>query len=496
MPKNISDLAARVESGPVSRRQILRAGAVVGGGLVAAACAPSGVTPNPSSGASAVPAVTTVVNQGQLQPAPANAAPTGWDTAQSLRLGLQQLATFDDSGPAAWDPAAHPQVYFTSEGQGYTHRPSGSYKLVGFQAIDAVTKKVFAAPKFDLGYKQYGTPHGLGVSPNGQWIYVPTSDNTANAMQGPNGEGRLLVINAKTFKLHQIFTFAREGFHHITAFTDWQGRQRVLLQTQTLRKFILDPNDNNRVVDGYTVEDVMMPMGHPYNTVDPTGKYLYISLSSTPLRDANGMTGIAKVDMEKNTVVTVLGMLAANNIGQAHTADGKFSYFNDSIQSQVYKLDNKTNTFVGKTSAGVAGPYGLTLNWNETEAWSLGKGESSHNTGGNIGIIDTKLFKATNNPEFNQPVDIQGAIIDHVILHPDPAVNEMWVTSAGTWETIVVDATSKKVKARIPSPHGGDTHSGAFVRYASDFKGELLADMGGPQKKMYAVKAEKAAAVK
>src|SRR6266545_7773843 len=99
MPKNISDLAARVESGPVSRRQILRAGAVVGGGLVAAACAPSGVTPNPSSGASAVPAVTTVVNQGQLQPAPANAAPTGWNTAESLRAKISEFATLDDSGP-------------------------------------------------------------------------------------------------------------------------------------------------------------------------------------------------------------------------------------------------------------------------------------------------------------------------------------------------------------------------------------------------------------
>ena len=33
------------------------------------------------------------------------------------------------------------------------------------------------------------------------------------------------------------------------------------------------------------------------------------------------------------------------------------------------------------TSAGVAGPYGLAFNWDETELWTMGKGEGSHNTG-------------------------------------------------------------------------------------------------------------------
>jgi hypothetical protein len=123
----------------------------------------------------------------------------------------------------------------------------------------------------------------------------------------------------------------------------------------------------------------------------------------------------------------------------------------------------------------------------------MGKGEGSHNTGGVVGVIDTKTFSPTR--EFNQPIQTGGSIIDHGILHPDPAVNELWISSAGTWETIVLDLNTREVKARIPSPNGGDTHSGGFVRYNPDFTGELLADLGGPQKAMFAIMKANAAKV-
>ena len=44
-----------------------------------------------------------------------------------------------------------------------------------------------------------------------------------------------------------------------------------------------------------------------------------------------------------------------------------------------------------------------------------------------------------------------------------------------------MDLNTHKVNAYIPTPNGGDTHSGGFVRYTPDWKGELLADMGGPK---------------
>ena len=478
-------------SKPVGRRLFLAGGTLT----LAAAC--TGVSQKEYDALKAQLEATkgqTVVQAGNLQPAPAAAQLTGWDTPQSIRGDLRVAATYDSSGPDAWSARDHPLVYVASEGKGYAHRPSGTNSLPGVQIIDANTKKVVASALFDLGFKTHGTPHGLGISPDGKWLYVATGEGD-HAMTAAEGTARLLIVNARTLKLAMTLTTDRSsgrlrGFHHIEAFKDWQGQDRILMQDQSTTRWILDPKDNHRVVKAITLDDVG-PMGHPYSTVDPSGKFLYMNISSPEIREAGGLAGVAKVDLEKGTITQILGMHAGNPIGMVHTADGKFTYVAEGHGSVVYKIDNAQNKMVGSTSAGVAGPYGLALNWDESELYAMGKGEGSHNTGGVVGVIDTKTFRPTQ--LFDQPMNIGGSIIDHGIVHPDPNVNEMWVSSAGTWETIVVDLATRKVKARIPSPNGGDTHNGGFVRYNSDFTGELLADMGGPQRDMYATRKERVA---
>lgn len=472
----------------ISRRRLV---ALIGGGIV---LAPALVACSQLQG----PAPSTVVQAGQLQPAATGAKATGWDTEESIRGGLRLVATYDSSGPNAWDPVAHPMVYMTSEGMGYGHRPSKTNKLPGVQIIDATTKKVVTSALFDLGGESTRQPHGLGVSPDGKWVYIGFADKLAS------GETRqlTLIINARTLKIDKVVAHkGGQNLHHIMSFKDWQERDRLVLEygfgSDGGPHFILDPKEDNRVVKAITKEDTGYSMGHPFLTVDPTGKFLYVSLELSAWRGvAEGIGGIAKLNLEKN-IVTVIPGTGDHPIGIAHTADGKFTYVVDGEGSSVYKLDNAKNEVAGHTSAGVAGPYGICLSWDETEIWTVGKGEGSHNTGGVLGVIDTKTFRPSR--EIDQPINIGGAIIDHAILHPDPKVNELWVSSAGTWETIVVDLNTKKVNARIPSPHGGDTHSGAFVRYNPDFTGEVLSDHGGPNKAMYAVKkdmAAKAAAAK
>ena len=49
--------------------------------------------------------------------------------------------------------------------------------------------------------------------------------------------------------------------------------------------------------------------------------------------------------------------------------------------------------------------------------------------------------------------------------------------------------------AYIPTPNGGDTHSGGFARYTPDWKGELLADMGGPKAAVRATMRQRVAAL-
>jgi mono/diheme cytochrome c family protein len=134
------------------------------------------------------------------------------------------------------------------------------------------------------------------------------------------------------------------------------------------------------------------------------------------------------------------------------------------------------------------GPYGLVLDWDQRYLYPIGKGEGSHNNGSVVGIVDARTFTTPRNFRHNMPIYLGGSAssIDHGILHPDSKVNELWISNMNGWETIVLDLNTLEVEAYIPTPNGGDTHSGGFVRYSPDWKGELLADMGGPKAAMVA----------
>lgn len=433
---------------------------------------------------------TLMVQAGQLAPPAPEARPTGWDTAESIRGRLTLLATYDSAGPDAYDVKAYPLVYFTSEG--VERRPMKS----GVQVIDAYGKKVIASALFDLGEEVTENPHGVGVSPDGRWLYF------GQMQRLKDGQVRsvLMIVNARTLKLHVTLEGPRpDWFHHITAFKDWQGRDRVLLAygrgTLGGPHYLLDPNDNNRVVKTISIEDIGYRIGHPYPTVDPAGRFLYVSVVAPHWRNLHNTAGIAKLNLETN-VVTIVPYVGDHPIGMAHTSDGRYTYVNDGHSSMIYKIDNQSNTTVDNTSAGVAGPYGLALNWDESRLYPIGKGEGTHNNGSVIGLVDTLGFQAPRNFIHNMPIFLGGSAssVDHGILHPDPAVNELWISNMNGWETIVLDLETHKVKAYIPTPNGGDTHSGGFARYSADWKGELLGDMGGPKATMRATMRQRAAA--
>lgn len=410
----------------------------------------------------------TAVQVGQAQPATAEQVIEGWATEYSVAEHVSLLETFDSSGPDAWDLAAHPNVFITSEGEGYAGFISETYKGTGLHVIDAVTKEHVASVEFDLGYEVHGEPHGLGVSPDGQWIYVPTADGGAPWQSGPNG-GRLLVVNARTLKLAQIINTGR-GPHHIKGFTDWEGNDRMIVEIQGGGILLLDPNDDNRVAFAVSTEDLK---AESYQAdASPDGKYLYINLHLGSRGVAPRLqAAVGKVDLETGRTTYITGVGHYTN-GFAFTSDGKYTYVAESVNGFVYKIDNETDTVVGESITGVPGPYMIELNDDETELWVVGKGEMTFNLGGSLGLVDTRSFRAVN------AYDIGGQTIDHNIVNPF-ASNEMWVTSSGTAETIVWDMEKREVIARISTPNGGDTHSGAFVEYNADGSGTLLADNTG-----------------
>jgi DNA-binding beta-propeller fold protein YncE/mono/diheme cytochrome c family protein len=442
-------------------------------------------------------APTMVVQAGRLAPPPAAPQAGGWDTPESLRGRIRLLATYDSTGPDAWDVRAHPLVYFTSEGV-ESGRNGATSNRSGVQVIDAYAKKVIASALFDLGEEVTENPHGVGISPDGRWLYIGQMQRLK-----ASGQGRtvLMIINARTLKLDKLLDGPRvDWFHHITGFTDWQGRDRVLVAFGRNAgggpHYLLDPHDNNRVVRAITIEDIGYKIGHPYPTVDPAGRFVYVSVFAPPWRaQLHNTAGIAKLNLE-NGAVTIIPFVGDNPIGMAHTSDGRFTYVNDAHTSHIYKIDNASNEVVDDTSSGVAGPYGLVLNWDETFLYPIGKGEGTHNNGSVVGLVETRGFQSPRNFIHNMPLFLGGSAssIDHGILHPDPKVNELWISNMNGWETIVMDLNTHKVNAYIPTPNGGDTHSGGFVRYSPDWKGELLADMGGPKAAVRTVMRQRVAA--
>lgn len=433
----------------------------------------------------------TVIQAGELG-APPEAVPigSGWETEEAIRGGMSLFAQYDSSGPDAWDVAASPLVYFSSEGVGANPNPAteDAERLPGVHVIDAYTKEVLASGLYDLG-EMTRTPHGAGVSPDGKWAYIGSG-----VMVDDEPQLLLLVINARTLKLDKAIAYPGSSFvHHQVAYTDAEGNDRVIVTVNRGPQFFLDPNDDNRVWRTITGGDVPM-VGHTYPTMDPTNTYFYQSIDQTYYGNEHGVAGVMKIDMANDfdtkrarggyldsTRIWGLGE-GGRPIGFAHTTDGKFTYAVDGHGSNVYKIDNELNEVVDVASAGVAGPYGICLNWDETRAFIVGKGESTHNRGAVLGILDTTTMRQSR--ELHQmPVYLGGSAssVDHCALHPDPEVNEIWISNMNGWDTIVMDAGTYEVTDHILTPNGGDTHGMAFVRYEADWTAELLVDMGGPK---------------
>lgn len=423
----------------------------------------------------------------------AAAATSDWANEESERGGLYLVADFDSEGPDAWDPAEHPLVYITSESH-FNPNPNKTIEgaFAGFHLIDAYSKEVFAdyiAVTMPKASGMRTGPHGTVISPDGKWAYIGWAevDDSETRMTG-----YVAVVNVRTLKIEKLLRQEShfrgaprsQRLHHVQACQTAEGKQRVIVSfgfgADGGPHFILDPDDDNRVARAITYDDVQL-MGHPFTTPDPTCTNVYVSIGSPEIRSAEAPSaGVAKVNMDDGSVRNIMGV-GHHPIGITHSADGQFTYVVDGHGSHVYKIDNEENEVVGHTSAGVAGPYGIASNWDESLLFTVGKGEGTHNRGAVLGVIDAKRF--TNYRGLQQmPIWLGGSAssVDHAILHPDPEVNEMWVSNMNGWDTIVLDLDTMTATDHILTPHGGDTHSGGFVRYEPDWTGELMADQGGP----------------
>ncbi|MBI3962927.1 MAG: hypothetical protein HY335_09255 [Deinococcus sp.] len=373
--------------------------------------------------------------------------------------------------------------------------------------IDAYTKEIVAYQAYDIGLTRgYFEPHGLGVSPDGRWIYLPTADGTvfgAEAVREGStgveqlGLGRWLVIDARTLKLHQVVS-TRGRPHHAKAIEGPHGEAWVLAYDFNWAGnnslpgsglYIFDPANENRVVGGI---DGRRLQAMPYLSFKkPNSRYLWVGLPPPSFSDlAKELDGaLAIVDMERWTVAKYLPM-REDPIWVDFSADGRLAWVSNGGSDEVIKVnavDGEWEVLSISRSAG-HGPYGVRLNWEENQLWLIDKGEGSHNRGVTISLVNP----VTMTPQGNFATNcLRG---DHITLHPDPDVNELWLSCNSSFEVVVFDPDARQVTARIPMPSGGSTHSGAFVRYIVDemgnWIGEVLSDQNGLHGSALALKRE------
>ncbi|MEH6473719.1 MAG: hypothetical protein V7752_21050 [Halopseudomonas sp.] len=413
-----------------------------------------------------------------------------WSTPWAETAGVTLEYSFDSSGSDAWDSKEHPTVFMTSEGPGYGGLLSG-VTLPGLAIIDADTREVVTSTSYDVlgwGWKNVFEPHGLGTSPDGKWIYLPTGEGSFMSMG--DHAGRYLIINARTLKVEKVIKLRGQA-HHAKSYRTPDGQQRVMLYGWSQPLFVLDPDNDHKVVGAVSHQD--------------QGNEAYTYFASPDADLIMGMGRYRSFDMRKHLHDNPVMLIDPNTwkvkkwakvddsapAMLAFTSDNKYAYISGARNSIVMKFDVEKKKVVSEQRAGVDGPYGVHLGWDDRYLFTVGKGEESHNRGKVLGKVDSATMDVPGSRAMDQFYTgcIRG---DHGTLHPDPDANELWISCNASFEVVVFDLDQNVVSERIMMPNGGSTHSGAFVQYADGWnaEGETVSDQNGLQGSALAVKRE------
>jgi len=402
-----------------------------------------------------------------------------WANEWSEKVNIELEYSFDSSGPDAWDSSEHPLIFVTTEGPGYGGLLSG-VSLPGLAIIDADTREVVTSQNYDVlswGWSNVFEPHGLGTSPDGKWIYLPTGEGSF----GSSGDhaGRFLVINARTLKIDKVIKLQGQA-HHAKSFVTPEGEQRVILYGWTQPMFVLDPADDNRVVGSVSHQE-QGSEGYLYfassngDKIIGTGRYRDFDMRKH-LTD----NPVWIVDTDTWKVKKWIQVHDSAPVWVNFTSDDKYAYITGSRNSIIMQLDIEQQKVITEQRAGVDGPYGNHFGWDDRFIYTIGKGEESHNRGKMVGMVDADTMSVPGSRSMNQFYTgcIRG---DHGTLHPDPEANEMWISCNASFEVVIFDLDLREVTGRVSLPNGGSTHSGAFVSYPAgwDEPGKTLSDMNG-----------------
>ncbi len=393
------------------------------------------------------------------------------------------IATFDPGEPK-FTPEPGKTYFYENVGttsspsvlyDGYVPPPSNQI-VVG----DAETKEIIAS--YMLPESLRATVHGTVMSPDGRYVYI-IGARPGQADNEPTVNSSATLIKADALTLQPIKQFTIGGrIHHAQAFRDLVLVDMFARDPDGLGVFLLDP-ETDEVVGG--IRDVDLggfaytawsdkDYEYIYALVEPagyapgraTGMFAAVSMYQgrfTALRPF----WIAKIDPDTWEVLREYPIPGYRPNWLVVDSAKENMYVINSL-SNAAKINIETGEVVWTNGTGI-GPYGASLNIDETELWVADKGEGAHHLGRTVTIIDTQTGHATET--------LYGAYkVDHVLL--DPTGTEMWATSNGEGRIYVYDAESRELTNIIDMPGNGDAHGLVWVHYDDNGEPRVVRDQG------------------
>ena len=393
------------------------------------------------------------------------------------------IATFDPGEPK-FTPEPGKTYFYENVGttsspsvlyDGYVPPPSNQI-VVG----DAETKEIIAG--YMLPESLRATVHGTVMSPDGRYVYIiGARPGQADEVHTVNSSATLIKADAVTLQPIKQFTIGGR-IHHAQAFRDYVMIDMFARDPDGLAIMLLDP-ETDEIVSG--IKDVDLG-GFAYTAwSDKDYEYIYALVEPAGYAPGRATGMFAAVSMYQGRYTALRPFWVAKidpdtwEVLREYPIPGYRPNWLvvDSAKENMYVINslsnaNKINIETGEivwTNGTGIGPYGASLNIDETELWVADKGEGAHHLGRTITIIDTQTGHATET--------LYGAYkVDHVLL--DPTGTEMWATSNGEGRIYVYDAESRELTNIIDMPGNGDAHGLVWVHYDENGEPRVVRDQG------------------
>jgi hypothetical protein len=402
-------------------------------------------------------------------------------------------STYEIKVAQEWDP--EPAVFEPQPGKTYFYQNTGAQAAIYANPMNkgtASTSRVVLGDAetleiidhYELPVSLKSSVHTTVATADGKSIYIIGSKPYSGADLRPSitSPATLLKVNAMTLRPEKQYIIGGR-LHHAQLFQD----RYILMDTFSrdadgLDVFLFDP-ETETIVGGVRDEDLggasytsfhddefiyilMQPAGY-----GPPSMSGYVGASRMNEGEFIAMRPFWVAKLDPRTWEVVKEYPYPGYRGNWIVVDSKseFMYVPAGGSSTLHKINIETGEVVWTQSTGI-GPYGATLNADETRIWVADKGETTGMYGRTITVIDTATGKHIDTV-------FSAYTVDHVLL--SPTGKEIWATSNGEGAIYVFDAATRERKSIIPMPAGGQAHGLVWVHYDEDGNSRTVRDQGG-----------------